>query len=125
MSTVHKVWLSVKLQGGTPLSMETPTKSSGNTDQGLMKKLKEFDGLAMSIGNGNGNAESAERGVENGLSHRFVDPTFILYVYTCTLELMNCSFSIFEGWGRRSRGKKSDLSSCHVNVLSWYVLVSK
>ncbi|KAI4355181.1 hypothetical protein L6164_003977 [Bauhinia variegata] len=52
---------------GTPLSMETPTKSSGNPDQGLMKKLKGFDGLAMSIGNGN--AESAERGAENGLSH--------------------------------------------------------
>ncbi|XP_054784102.1 G-box-binding factor 3 isoform X2 [Prosopis cineraria] len=51
---------------GTPLSVETPTKSTGNTDQGLMKKLKEFDGLAMSIGNGN--AESAERGVENRLS---------------------------------------------------------
>ncbi|KAI7983681.1 Protein MOR1 [Camellia lanceoleosa] len=34
-------------------NMETPTKSSGNTDQGLVKKLKEFDGLAMSLGNGN------------------------------------------------------------------------
>ncbi|KAF7826136.1 common plant regulatory factor 1 [Senna tora] len=52
---------------GTPLNMvETPTKSTGNTDQGLMKKLKGFDGLAMSIGNGN--ADSAERGVENRLS---------------------------------------------------------
>ncbi|KAL3030687.1 hypothetical protein AAZX31_03G233900 [Glycine max] len=51
---------------GTPLSIETPPKSSGNTDQGLMKKLKEFDGLAMSIGNGH--AESAERGGENRLS---------------------------------------------------------
>ncbi|MCI01543.1 G-box binding factor, partial [Trifolium medium] len=55
---------------GTPSSIETPTKSSGNTDQGLMKKLKGFDGLAMSIGNGN--AESAERGAENRLS-RSVD----------------------------------------------------
>ncbi|XP_034904852.1 G-box-binding factor 3 isoform X4 [Populus alba] len=44
----------------TPLSAETPTKSSGNTDQGLLKKLKGFDGLAMSIGNGD--AESAEGG---------------------------------------------------------------
>ncbi|XP_052735084.1 common plant regulatory factor 1 isoform X3 [Vigna angularis] len=50
----------------TPLSIETPPKSSGNNDQGLMKKLKEFDGLAMSIGNGH--AESAERGGENRLS---------------------------------------------------------
>ncbi|XP_020228185.1 common plant regulatory factor 1 [Cajanus cajan] len=51
---------------GTPSSIESPTKLSGNTDQGLMKKLKGFDGLAMSIGNGN--AESAERGAENRLS---------------------------------------------------------
>jgi len=51
--------------------METPLKSSGNTDHGLMKKLKEFDGLAMSIGNGHN--ESVERGGENRLSQRFVD----------------------------------------------------
>lgn len=38
---------------GTLLSIDTPTKSTGNTDNGLMKKLKEFDGLAMSLGNGN------------------------------------------------------------------------
>nr|AEM97870.1 bZIP78 [Corylus heterophylla] len=49
----------------TPLSIETPTKS-GNTDRGLMKKLKEFDGLAMSIGNGT--AEIAEGGAEHRLS---------------------------------------------------------
>ncbi|KAG2725450.1 hypothetical protein I3760_01G066700 [Carya illinoinensis] len=49
----------------TPLSIETPTKS-GNTDRGLMKKLKEFDGLAMSIGNGT--AESTDGGAEHGLS---------------------------------------------------------
>lgn len=42
----------------TPLSMDTPAKSPGNTDQGFMKKLKEFDGLAMSIGNGK--VESSE-----------------------------------------------------------------
>ncbi|KAG4938556.1 hypothetical protein JHK82_044349 [Glycine max] len=50
-----------KEEGGTPLSIETPPKSSRNTNQDLMKKLKEFDGLAMSIGNDH--AESAERGV--------------------------------------------------------------
>lgn len=49
----------------TPLSIETPTKS-GNADRGLLKKLKEFDGLAMSIGNGT--AESAECGAEHRLS---------------------------------------------------------
>ncbi|XVF33225.1 hypothetical protein REPUB_Repub17cG0149800 [Reevesia pubescens] len=49
---------------GVPLSpsvatpVETLTKSSGNTKRGLMKKLKGFDGLAMSIGNGT--AENAE-----------------------------------------------------------------
>lgn len=58
------------MQAGTPSSIEAPTKSSGNTDQGLVKKLKGFDGLAMSIGNGN--AENAERGAENRLSRRFV-----------------------------------------------------
>ncbi|KAG2332052.1 hypothetical protein Bca52824_003232 [Brassica carinata] len=38
---------------GTPLNIDIPTKSTGNTDNGLMKKLKEFDGLAMSLGIGN------------------------------------------------------------------------
>ncbi|KAK4600280.1 hypothetical protein RGQ29_010090 [Quercus rubra] len=49
----------------TPVSIETPTKL-GNTDQGFMKKLKEFDGLAMSIGNGS--AESTEGGAEHRTS---------------------------------------------------------
>ncbi|CAN1237580.1 G-box-binding factor 3 [Linum grandiflorum] len=51
-----------------PPSAETPTKSSGNTDQSLMKKLKGFDGLAMSIGNGNGTAESGDGG-DHRMSH--------------------------------------------------------
>lgn len=51
---------------GTPLSIDTPTKSSGNTDQGLVQKLKGFDGMAMSIGNDN--ADSAEGGSDHGLS---------------------------------------------------------
>ena len=67
------------MQGGAPSSVETPTKLSGNTDQGLMKKLKGFDGLAMSIGNGN--AESAERGAENRLSQRSVNPfSFFMFI---------------------------------------------
>ncbi|KZV38026.1 transcriptional activator TAF-1 [Dorcoceras hygrometricum] len=41
---------------GTTLSAETPAKPPGNTDGGFVKKLKELDGLAMSIGNGNGNS---------------------------------------------------------------------
>ena len=36
-----------------------------------MKKLKEFDGLAMSIGNGT--AERTEGGAEHRLSQRFVE----------------------------------------------------
>lgn len=44
--------------------LEIATKSSGNTDKGLMKKLKGFDGLAMSIGNAN--IEHAECGAEQG-----------------------------------------------------------
>ncbi|CAK9165818.1 unnamed protein product [Ilex paraguariensis] len=48
----------------SPLGMDTPAKSSANTDQGLMKKWKGFEGLAMSIGNAN----SAEGGVDHGLS---------------------------------------------------------
>ncbi|XP_015888834.3 common plant regulatory factor 1 [Ziziphus jujuba] len=50
----------------TPLSMELPTKSAGNTDKGLIKKLRGFDALAMSIGNGN--VENAEGGAEQRLS---------------------------------------------------------
>ncbi|KAG9132544.1 hypothetical protein Leryth_008457 [Lithospermum erythrorhizon] len=48
------------------LGMDTPTKSSANSDQSLVKKLKEFDGLAMSIGNGN--TSSIEGGANNGIS---------------------------------------------------------
>lgn len=41
----------------TPLSNDSPAKSSGNSDRGLMKKLKGFDGLAMSIGNGSADSD--------------------------------------------------------------------
>lgn len=73
------------MQAVPPLSIETPAKSSGNTDRGLMKKLKGFDGLAMSIGNGNG--ESTEGASDRGLSQRFVElktlppQSIILYVH--------------------------------------------
>ncbi|XP_022871304.1 common plant regulatory factor 1-like isoform X1 [Olea europaea var. sylvestris] len=53
---------------GTPLSMDTQTKSSENTDGSLLKKLKEFNGLAMSIGNGNADSDSAEGGSNPRLS---------------------------------------------------------
>ncbi|GAA0175754.1 hypothetical protein LIER_28868 [Lithospermum erythrorhizon] len=47
------------------LGMDTPTKSSTNSDQRLVKKLNEFDGLAMSTGNGNAN--SADGGANQGI----------------------------------------------------------
>lgn len=76
------------MQAGTPSSVESPTKFSGNTNQGLVKKLKGFDELAMSIGNCN--AESAERGAENRLSQRFVD----LFSFYMIITRMN-STSLF------------------------------
>ncbi|XP_030547997.1 common plant regulatory factor 1 isoform X2 [Rhodamnia argentea] len=42
----------------TPLAAETPKKSSPNSDNGLVKKLKSFEGLAMSIGSAD--ADSAD-----------------------------------------------------------------
>ncbi|XP_022980082.1 common plant regulatory factor 1-like isoform X3 [Cucurbita maxima] len=57
---------AVSMQAVTPLSIETPSKVSGSSSQGLMKKLKGFDGLAMSIGNVS--TESAAGGVEHGPS---------------------------------------------------------
>ncbi|RWR96507.1 common plant regulatory factor 1 isoform X1 [Cinnamomum micranthum f. kanehirae] len=47
-------------------SMETPAKSSGNKGLGLMKKLKGFDGLAVSTGCGN--AENAAGDEAHGVS---------------------------------------------------------
>lgn len=78
------------MQAGTPSSIEMPTKSSGNTDQGLMKKLKGFDGLAMSIGNCN--AESAEHGAENRLSQRYVDP--FPFFHGDYQSIVNCTSSL-------------------------------
>lgn len=52
--------------GVPPLSIETPPKVSGNSSQGLMKRLKGFDGLAMSIGNVS--TESADGEAEHGAS---------------------------------------------------------
>ncbi|KAI7985720.1 Common plant regulatory factor 1 [Camellia lanceoleosa] len=53
-ATLRPFMQRIYAHGGAAIpNMETPTKSSGNTDQGLVKKLKEFDGLAMSLGNGN------------------------------------------------------------------------
>lgn len=55
----------------SPMSIDSPAKSSGNSDRGLMKKLKGFDGLAMSIGNGKGDRydnENSHSGETEGSS---------------------------------------------------------
>lgn len=51
--------------------MDAHAKSSGTTEHGLMKKLKEPDDLAMSVGNGK--ADSSDDGMERTLSQRFAD----------------------------------------------------
>ncbi|XP_020264973.1 G-box-binding factor 3-like [Asparagus officinalis] len=57
----------------SPSSTDVPSKSSNNKDVGLMKKLKGFDGLAVSIGNvsaeiaagdGSGQSQSGDNGPE-------------------------------------------------------------
>lgn len=58
------------MQVTTPLTMDAPTNSAGNSDHGFMKKLKEFDGLAMSISNNKvGSAEHSSS--EHRSSQRF------------------------------------------------------
>ncbi|KAM6594727.1 hypothetical protein CsatA_002430 [Cannabis sativa] len=44
---------SLPAQAVNPISVEMPTKSSGNSEKELEKKMKGFDSLSMSIGNGN------------------------------------------------------------------------
>ncbi|XP_069147939.1 transcriptional activator TAF-1 isoform X2 [Solanum lycopersicum] len=51
---------------GASLSLDASAKSSGNSDRGLMSKLKEFEGLAMSLGNGS--TDNVEGGTDNGHS---------------------------------------------------------
>ncbi|KAE8726821.1 G-box-binding factor 3 [Hibiscus syriacus] len=50
----------------TATAVETPSKSSGNTECGLTKKMKGFDSLAMSIGNGT--AENDEGAAKHRMS---------------------------------------------------------
>ncbi|XP_043717017.1 common plant regulatory factor 1-like isoform X6 [Telopea speciosissima] len=50
----------------TPFGVEPPAKSSTSKERGLMKKLKGFDGLAVSIGNDN--AENALGGAIHRMS---------------------------------------------------------
>ncbi|XP_023746482.1 common plant regulatory factor 1 isoform X1 [Lactuca sativa] len=57
----------------SPMSIDSPAKSSGNSERGLMKKLKGFDGLAMSIGNGishSGDTEASSQGSDGNTDTR-------------------------------------------------------
>ncbi|CAH1447839.1 unnamed protein product [Lactuca virosa] len=57
----------------SPMSIDSPAKSSGNSERGLMKKLKGFDGLAMSIGNGishSGETEGSSEGSDGNTASR-------------------------------------------------------
>ncbi|CAN4111494.1 unnamed protein product [Withania somnifera] len=51
---------------GTSLSLDASGKSLGNSDRGMMTKLKEFEGLAMSLENGS--TDNVEGGTDNGHS---------------------------------------------------------
>ncbi|CAI9292100.1 unnamed protein product [Lactuca saligna] len=57
----------------SPMSIDSPAKSSGNSERGLMKKLKGFDGLAMSIGNGishSGETQASSEGSDGNTASR-------------------------------------------------------
>ncbi|KAK6918274.1 Basic-leucine zipper domain [Dillenia turbinata] len=86
----------------TPLSMETPAKSPATSDRGLMKKLKGFDGLAMSIGNGN--AESAEGGTESQRTRVLCNPNYDLL--NSTENEGSCDGSDGNTSGTSQNGKK-------------------
>lgn len=69
------------MQVASPTSMETPAKSSGNKGLGLMKKLKGFDGLAVSTGCGN--AENAAGNEAHGVSQRWIQQLRFLNGVSC------------------------------------------
>lgn len=76
--------------------MDAPANSSGNTDHGFMKKLKEFDGLAMSISNNN-KVGSGEHSSEHRSSHRFVKLAEICFdskILVCQFLLLLYRLSI-------------------------------
>lgn len=53
---------------GTSINTDAPAESSGNTNESSMKKLKDFQGHAVSIGNGNAGSGSGEHGTDHRLS---------------------------------------------------------
>ena len=57
------------MQMVSPSTTDVPAKSSNSKDRGLMKKLKGFDGLSVSIGNVNAEITVGDG---RGKSRRFV-----------------------------------------------------
>ncbi|XP_038987119.1 G-box-binding factor 3 isoform X2 [Phoenix dactylifera] len=78
----------------TPLSMEMPAKSPSNKDKGLMKKLKRFDGLAVSAGNGDAESRGGDR---NGSSQSEDD----------SVEGLSDGSDGNNAGGNKTRGKQS------------------
>ncbi|PPD98956.1 hypothetical protein GOBAR_DD04021 [Gossypium barbadense] len=85
----------------TAAPVEAPTKSSGNTERGSTKKMKGFDGLAMSIGNGT--AENDEGAAEPRLSQSVETEgstdgsdgnTTGLFYWTGTLEMIKTALEL-------------------------------
>ncbi|KAF2291229.1 hypothetical protein GH714_020755 [Hevea brasiliensis] len=105
----------------TPVSVETPTKSTGNTDRGLMKKLKRFDGLAMSIGNGNTNAESAEGGTTGYLRVRRLK-VLVMEVMEIQGSKRSCEGMPNVGGEMRTELQVSSVPTGEVNASSHKVL---
>ncbi|KAE8721474.1 G-box binding factor 3, putative isoform 2 [Hibiscus syriacus] len=87
---------------------DTPTKSSGNTEHGLMKKLKGFDGLAISIGNGT--AENAEGRAEPRPFRRLKVPLMVVMGIQPGQACLLLSLSLYTfcqtDQGRRKRSRE-------------------
>jgi plant G-box-binding factor len=88
----------------TPLTIDAPANSAGNSDHGFMKKLKEFDGLAMSISNNKvGSAEhsssehrSSQSSENDGSSNGSDGNTTGVWTRPLCSELgLDLSFAIF------------------------------
>ncbi|EFH49167.1 predicted protein [Arabidopsis lyrata subsp. lyrata] len=90
----------------TPLTMDAPTNSAGNSDHGFMKKLKEFDGLAMSISNNKvGSAEHSSS--EHRSSQRYIESNVVLISIAPRMMAlaMVVMYSSFLPQGEQSRRK--------------------
>ena len=72
------------IQVATPVSTQQISNSSDITDQGLRKKLKSVDGVAMCAVKDNVDVDG--EGSVHGASQRYVKPSFV-FVSTCILPV--------------------------------------